>query len=68
MRGANPFVIARNHMVEAALSAASDHGEMDDFNALLQVFARPYEARPGLERYRAPPKAEERVAATFCGT
>jgi len=68
MRAANPVVIARNHLVEAALAAASDHGEMDAFNQLLDVLSRPYDMRPGLDVFRAPPKPEERVAATFCGT
>ena len=68
MRAANPVVIPRNHLVEAALAAASDHGEMDAFNDLLSALAAPYELRPGLERYRAPPAPHERIAATYCGT
>ena len=68
MRAANPVIIPRNHLVEAALAAASDHGEMDAFNDLVSALAKPYEMRPGLERYRAPPAPHERIAATFCGT
>ena len=68
MRAANPFVVPRNHLVEQALNAASESGDLAPFDALMQVLARPYDRREGLERYRAPPKPEERVRATFCGT
>jgi uncharacterized protein YdiU (UPF0061 family) len=68
MRARNPFVIPRNHLVEAALTAASEEGDMAPFNTLLGVLARPYDERPGHERHRAPPRPEERVVATFCGT
>lgn len=68
MLNANPFVIPRNHLVEAALNAASEQGDLDAFNDLLHVLARPYEARPGLDRHRAPPAPGEEIAATFCGT
>ena len=67
MRAINPLYIARNHLVEAALSAATagDHGP---FETLLDVLAQPFEARPGLERFTLPPGPDERVLATFCGT
>jgi uncharacterized protein YdiU (UPF0061 family) len=68
MRAANPVVIPRNHLVEAALDAANTRGEMDAFNDLLAVLSNPYATRPDGDAYRAPPKPEERVAATFCGT
>ena len=68
MKAANPNVIPRNHLVEAALVAAQERGDMVPFNDLLNVLARPYVTRPGLEFHRAPPRPEERVAATFCGT
>ena len=32
------------------------------------MLSRPFEDRPGLERYAEPPKPEERVLQTFCGT
>ncbi|MBL8587417.1 MAG: YdiU family protein [Methylobacteriaceae bacterium] len=68
MRANNPVVIPRNHLVEAALKAASEAGDLAPFEALLRVLARPYEMREGLERFRAPPQPQERVRATFCGT
>jgi uncharacterized protein YdiU (UPF0061 family) len=68
MQAVNPAYIPRNHQVEAALSAASHRGDFGPFEALLAVLARPYEERPGLERYTLPPAADERVLQTFCGT
>jgi uncharacterized protein YdiU (UPF0061 family) len=68
MRAVNPAYIPRNHMVEAALEAAVGRGDLGPFEALLGVVSRPYEERPGLERYAAPPRPEERVFQTFCGT
>lgn len=68
MQAANPVVIPRNHLVETALADAQERGDLDAFNALLGVLAKPYAMREGLDRFRAPPRPEERIAATFCGT
>jgi uncharacterized protein YdiU (UPF0061 family) len=68
MRAVNPIYIPRNHQVEAAIRAATDEGEFGPFEGLLGVLARPFEERQGLERYAAPPEANERVLQTFCGT
>ncbi|MBK9081433.1 MAG: YdiU family protein [Rhizobiales bacterium] len=68
MRAHNPLVVPRNHLVEAALRAASEEGDLTPFNRLLGALARPYDVREGLDPFRAPPRPEERVHATFCGT
>jgi uncharacterized protein YdiU (UPF0061 family) len=68
MRMANPSVIPRNHMVEAALRAAVEHEDFQPFDELLDAISRPYEDRPGLERYSTPARPEEKVSQTFCGT
>ena len=68
MRAANPAVIPRNHLVEAALTAAVERENFGPFEGLLDALSRPYEDRPGIERYAAPPEPEERVLQTFCGT
>ncbi|MNR34970.1 hypothetical protein D3C85_1527850 [compost metagenome] len=69
MRALNPLYIARNHLVEEALAAASEHGDMSLTLRLLDVLADPFTERDGLERY-ALPAAPELVAGyrTFCGT
>ena len=68
MRAANPAFIPRNHLVEAAIRAAEDRDDFRPFEALMAVLARPFEDQPENARYATPPKPEERVLATFCGT
>jgi uncharacterized protein YdiU (UPF0061 family) len=68
MRAVNPAHIPRNHLVEAALTAAIESGDLRPFEELLSVLARPYEDEPALARYSTPPREEERVLQTFCGT
>ena len=55
-------------MVEEALTAAVAQGDMAPFERLVQVLARPFEDQPDAPRHAQPPRAEERVLATFCGT
>jgi uncharacterized protein YdiU (UPF0061 family) len=68
MRGVNPAFIARNHLVEAALAAASERDDMVPFESLLAVLQQPFQDHPGRESWMQPPRDDERVAATFCGT
>ena len=68
MRKANPAFIPRNHLVEAALSAATERQDLQPFEELLDVVTLPYEDRQEFERYTHPARPEERVLATFCGT
>ena len=68
MQAVNPAFIPRNHLVEAALTAAVARQDFGPFEELLDVMSRPYKDRPGYERYAAPPLPEERVQQTFCGT
>jgi uncharacterized protein YdiU (UPF0061 family) len=68
MRMANPAFIPRNHVVEAALNAAMERQDFLPFEELVDVVSRPYEDRPGLERYATPARPEECVRQTFCGT
>jgi protein adenylyltransferase len=68
MRRSNPAFIPRNHMVEAALDAAAVRQDYQPFEELLEVVSRPYEDRPGLERYAMPARPGECVTRTYCGT
>jgi uncharacterized protein YdiU (UPF0061 family) len=69
MRLTNPIYIPRNQIVEEALAAASDDGDLDGFDRLVEVVARPFEERPGLDRYAAPAPPEVTAGyRTFCGT
>jgi uncharacterized protein YdiU (UPF0061 family) len=68
MRRVNPALIPRNHRLEAMIGAAIEHGDFAPFEELLEALSRPYEHRPRYEAYERPPRAEERVLQTFCGT
>jgi uncharacterized protein YdiU (UPF0061 family) len=69
MRAANPAVIPRNHLVEEAISAAVNKSDFAPFESLLAVLARPYDDLPStLARYADPPRPEQVVRQTFCGT
>jgi uncharacterized protein YdiU (UPF0061 family) len=68
MRRVNPLYIPRNHRVEAALNAASGHGDFAPFHHLLAIVQRPFDEQPGAAGFEQPPAAGERVLQTFCGT
>jgi serine/tyrosine/threonine adenylyltransferase len=68
MRRVNPAFIPRNHRVEAALNAASEHGDLQPFHQLLGVLQHPYEDQLDAVQYMQPPEPSERVLKTFCGT
>jgi uncharacterized protein YdiU (UPF0061 family) len=63
----NPIYLPRNHLVEEALAAATD-GDLDPFRRLLDVLAKPFNERPGLERYAEPSPFTFGGYQTFCGT
>ncbi|MCW2548294.1 MAG: hypothetical protein JWN96_2754 [Mycobacterium sp.] len=67
MDAVNPLYIPRNHLVEEALAAAT-RGDLEPFEQLLQVVTRPYDERPGLERYAAAAPDDFGRYTTFCGT
>ena len=63
----NPAYVPRNHLVEEALSAATE-GDLEPFDRLLEVVSAPYDERPGLERYAEPAPDSFAGYQTFCGT
>ncbi|MFT4715258.1 MAG: hypothetical protein ACI861_000422 [Paracoccaceae bacterium] len=66
-QAANPIFIARNHRVEAAIDAANQE-DFAPFEALIDVLKKPFEAQPSMVEFEKPPKENEIVQATFCGT
>lgn len=68
MRSVNPAFIPRNHRVEQAIAAAVDRADFSKMKLLLEVLEKPYEDQPENREYLLPPKSEERVLETFCGT
>jgi len=67
MRTSNPIIIARNHRVEAAISAANN-GNMEVFEILLKAITNPFAERDEFAQYETPPDANEVVRQTYCGT
>ena len=67
MRASNPRLIARNHLVEAALEAATA-GDMAPFHALVDALRRPFDPDPALERFALAPPQGLAPHVTFCGT
>ena len=68
MRAANPAFIPRNHLVEEAISAAVNVGDFQPFESLLTVLSMLYEDQPAFGRYVDPPRPDQVVHQTFCGT
>jgi serine/tyrosine/threonine adenylyltransferase len=68
MRAINPAFIPRNHLVEEALSAAVNNGDLSAFEDLLTVLSRPYDDQPAHRLYAEPPRPDQAVRQTFCGT
>jgi uncharacterized protein YdiU (UPF0061 family) len=67
MRSANPAVIARNHLVEAALQAATTAGDLSVMTRLLDALATPYDHDRDLTGFTEPGETT-RPYRTFCGT
>ena len=67
MDSINPLYIARNHQVEKAIQEAIE-GNLKTFHELNKVLQNPFTYQPELDRYSLPPRPEEEVKATFCGT
>jgi uncharacterized protein YdiU (UPF0061 family) len=67
MRSANPAFIPRNHRVEEAIVAATA-GDFAPFEMLVKILARPYDDQPEFADYAKPPREDQIVQQTFCGT
>lgn len=67
MQRGNPFIIPRNHRVEEALNAASQHGDYLPMHNLLAALAKPFERNDAYAEYRSP-SSDSRCYRTFCGT
>lgn len=69
IRTANPLYIPRNHLVEEALSAATDDGDLTPFQNLLKAVQQPFQENPQFAQYANPASGEFTASyQTFCGT
>ena len=67
LQATNPAVVPRNHRVAEAIAAA-EQDDFGPFEALLAAVTDPYTMPAGEVDYTRPPRDEERVLRTFCGT
>lgn len=67
MRAVNPLFIPRNHRIEQAIAAAVN-GNFVPFEILVLVLAKPFDDQPEYGAYADPPRPDEVVRQTFCGT
>ncbi len=68
MDSVNPVLIPRNHLVEAAINAASQANNFVPLERLLAALKIPFADLAEFADLQKPAKPEERVSATFCGT
>ena len=67
MRAANPILIPRNHRVAQAIQSAYT-GDFAQFHRLVDALAEPYADQVEYADLETPPRPEEIVHETFCGT
>ncbi|WP_369812375.1 protein adenylyltransferase SelO [Alkalimonas delamerensis] len=67
MDGVNPLLIPRNHLIAKAIDQAQDQGDLRFFQRLQQAWQTPFASTSDADLI-APPKTEEVVHRTFCGT
>ena len=67
MRAANPVLIPRNHRVDQAIQSAYG-GDFVPFHRLVNALAAPYAEQPEYADLEAPPRPDEVIHQTFCGT
>ncbi len=68
MLSVNPQYIPRNHRIEQVIDAAVEKSDFSLMHELISVLNNPYSEQEDMQHYAHPPKNNERVHQTFCGT
>lgn len=68
MKAHNPAVIPRNHLVERAIQEALGDEASSFMDKMVEALSEPYKDQPEGSIWTVPPRPEERVMETFCGT
>ena len=68
MYRANPAFIPRNHLVAEAIDHAVNDEDFGPFNTLVDLLEQQRNFDPALAKYATPPRPEQVVSKTFCGT
>ncbi len=67
MQAANPILIPRNHRIEQAIQSANT-GDYSPFHRLVDALGSPFSENEKYSDLELPPRSEEIVHETFCGT
>ena len=67
MRRANPVYIPRNHLVEEVIKAALEN-DFQPFHELTKVLETPFDEQAVDAKFSQPPRPDQIVRETFCGT
>jgi len=68
MKRYNPALIPRNHLVEEAIQRALGDQDYSFMQEMVEVLATPWADHPENSKWTLPPRPEEKVLETFCGT
>jgi len=68
MRQTNPALVLRNHLAQQAVDAAIERLDFEPMHTLHRALATPFEEPRDHPELARPPRPEERVLQTFCGT
>ena len=64
----NPIYIPRNHIIESIIHDAENKDDFSSAYEFTEALSEPYKYKPELEKFCLPPRYEQRVDKTFCGT
>ena len=68
MLATNPAMIPRNHLIENAIGEATRAGNLEPFHTLADALQAPFDLEGIPADFLRPPRPEEVVQQTFCGT
>jgi len=68
MYSLNPVFIPRNHLIEKIIDQAVIHENLTAFYELVDILEKPYVYDSQKEDFVIPPKSDQVVENTFCGT
>ncbi len=63
----NPIYIPRNHIIESSIKSALDN-DFSEMRELLKLIKNPFTEKTKNKKFSIPPKPNEVVSNTFCGT
>ena len=68
LKKTNPSVIPRNHVVENVIKKVINNDDMNSFEELMDLLKNPYDDYDDKQHLITPPKENEDIKNTFCGT